>query len=349
MKKLVSLILAAALAVSAAGCGKAGTKETADWSKWTKDAPPVTALTEYVERVTDEKSESFIPAQRRIAVFDFDGTLFCEQFPAYVEWLMFIDRALNDPDYEAEQEVKDFAHRIEEEIAAGNKWAEDSEKLHAMYSAQVYAGMTVKEFRDYCKNYMSQPAQCFDNLLRKDAFYQPMLQIIDYLQANDFIVYIVSGTDRDLIRSVIEGVIDIPPSQVIGMDSLMEATNQHGEDGLEYVYDRENDEVVRSEKLIIKNVKMNKVSQMAQEIYYQPVLAFGNSTGDTSMIEYTLDDNPYESMGFYLIADDTEREYGNLEKSQASLQTCEELGWVPVSMANDFLTIYGDDVTITGK
>ena len=349
MKKIVSLILAVSIAVSASACAGSDVKETADWSKWSEDAPAITALTEYVERVTDETSEAYIPARRRIAVFDFDGTLFCEQFPAYSEWLMFIDRVLNDPSYEAEQEVKDFAHRMEDEIAAGNKWAEDTEKLHSMYSGRVYAGMTVKEFRDYCRSFMSRPAQCFNNLLRKDAFYQPMLQIIDYLLANDFIVYIVSGTDRDFVRTVIEDVIDIPPSQVIGMDILMEATNQQGRDGLEYVYDRERDEVVRGEKLIIKNVKMNKVSQMAQEIYYQPVLAFGNSSGDASMIEYTLDDNPYEAMGFLLIADDVEREYGNIEKARAALKTCDEMGWMPISMADDFLTIYGEDVTITGK
>ena len=349
---------AAAQAEAAAGAqadlqaeGAAGSKSDAQtgFSLWSEDAPAVAALTDYVERVTDENSDSFIPAERRIAVFDFDGTLFCEQFPAYVETLMFIERVQNDSSYKPDSEVRDFAVRLQGEIDAGNKWGDDTEKLQAEYGARAFAGMTVAEYCEYCKSFTNRPADCFANLKRKDAFYKPMLQVVDYLQANGFIVYIVSGTDRSMIRTMIDGVIDIPPSQVIGSDVLLEATNQKGEDGLEYVYDREKDEVVRSDRLIVKDVKMNKVSQMAQEICYQPVLAFGNSTGDYSMIEYSLDDNPYEAMGFFLLADDVEREYGNLEKSKAFRRDCKERGWVSISMADDFVTIYGDDVTITGK
>jgi hypothetical protein len=89
---------------------------------------------------------------------------------------------------------------------------------------------------------------------------------------------------------------------------------------------------------------MNKVAVIAQEIGIQPVLAFGNSSGDYSMGKYTTTDNPYRSMAFMLCCDDTERENGNVEKAAKMVKTCEENGWIPISMKNDWKTIYGVDV-----
>ena len=90
---------------------------------------------------------------------------------------------------------------------------------------------------------------------------------------------------------------------------------------------------------------MNKVSVIAQEIGEQPVLAFGNSTGDSSMCDYVVNNNPYKSLAFMLCCDDLEREYGNESKAQKMYDLCNEHGWTPVSMKNDWTTIYGEDVT----
>ena len=96
---------------------------------------------------------------------------------------------------------------------------------------------------------------------------------------------------------------------------------------------------------IIKNLKMNKVTIIAQEIGVQPVLSFGNSTGDSSMAEYATGNNPYKSLAFMLCCDDTERENGNAEKAEKMYKLCEEYDWIPISMKNDWKTIYGDSVT----
>ena len=82
-----------------------------------------------------------------------------------------------------------------------------------------------------------------------------------------------------------------------------------------------------------------------QEIGQQPVLSFGNSTGDSSMAEYVTSGNPYRSLAFMLCCDDAERENGSLSKAEKMFSLCEEFDWVPVSMKNDWTTIYGDGVT----
>jgi hypothetical protein len=90
---------------------------------------------------------------------------------------------------------------------------------------------------------------------------------------------------------------------------------------------------------------MNKVSVIAQEIGQQPVLSFGNSTGDLSMCEYVVSNNKYKSMAFMLCCDDTVRENGNVEKADKMYALCDECDFVPISMKNDWTTIYGDNVT----
>ena len=90
---------------------------------------------------------------------------------------------------------------------------------------------------------------------------------------------------------------------------------------------------------------MNKVSVIMQEIGQQPVLSFGNSTGDSSMAEYVTSNNQYKSLAFMLCCDDTERENGSVSKADKMYALCEEFDWVPISMKNDWTTIYGEGVT----
>lgn len=118
--------------------------------------------------------------------------------------------------------------------------------------------------------------------------------------------------------------------------------------GLTYVFDV-NDEVILGGDFLMKNLKMNKVAVIVQEIGIQPALSFGNSTGDGSMAEYATSNNPYKSLAFMLCCDDTERENGNIEKAEKMVALCEQLDRVPVSMKNDRTTIYGDGVTKDNK
>ena len=165
-----------------------------------------------------------------------------------------------------------------------------------------------------------------------------------YLQENDFTVYVVSGTDRFIVRGIVDqSPLHVPMGQIIGSDETVVTRKQGGTDGLGYVFD-DQDELVLGGEFIIKNLKMNKVAVIVQEIGVQPVLSFGNSTGDSSMAEYVTTGNPYRSLAFMLCCDDTERENGNTAKADKMYELCRQYDWIPVSMKNDWTTIYGDGV-----
>lgn len=324
-------------------------KETADTEKaeleyWTEDSKAAASIKEYVETVTDESSDKFIPLEDRIVVIDLDGTLIGELYPSYFEYMMFIHRALYDEGYEAPEDMKEFAQALEEGIKTGNM-PQGHERLHAKYAGESYAGLTIDEFKDYIREFKKSEAEGFNNLTRGEAFYWPMVSLVKYLDANDFTCYIVSGSDRTIARTVIEDKLPIPPNRVIGMSYTMVATGQGDTDGLDYLYTKD-DEVILGGDLIIKTIKMNKVSEIALEIGKVPVLAFGNSSGDLSMAQYTVNNDKYEGRAYLVLCDDFEREYGNYEKYKSLADFCEEHGFETISMCEDFATIYGDNVTL---
>ena len=133
------------------------------------------------------------------------------------------------------------------------------------------------------------------------------------------------------------------------MDVTMRASNQpEDKDNLHYQFNDNGDDIlVRGDEMWIKNLKMNKVFQIAQEIGKQPVLSFGNSSGDVSMHEYTITNNKYKAMAFMLIADDTERDHADMNETNKRKAQWEERGYTIISMKNDFKTIYGEGVIKT--
>ena len=318
-------------------------------SLWTKESRTRTELISYIEAITKEGGPDFIPVEKRVAVFDFDGTLFCETDPNYFDYTLLKYRVLEDPDYKdkASDFEREVANKIKEQNETGASF-DGLETDHGKAVASAFSGMTLEELDSYIQNFKKQAMPSYDGMLRGDGFYKPMLQIIDYLQANDFKVYIISGTDRFLVRSIFNGSgLDIPNDRIIGSDERVVALNQNGEDGLKYQYTAQ-DKVILAGEFMIKNLKMNKVSVIVKEIGEQPVLSFGNSTGDSSMAEYTITNNKYRSLAFMLCCDDLERENGNITKADKMYSLCEENGWIPVSMKNDWTTIYGDGVTYKG-
>ena len=315
-------------------------------SLWTEDAEARQMLIEYVETVTDESDPEYIPPVDRVAVFDLDGTLFCETDPNYFDYMLLVHRVLEDETYidKASDFEKEVANKIVQQNETGASF-KGLEVDHGKAIASSFAGMTVNEFIDYIQEFKKLPMPSYEGLSRGDGWYLPMLEVVNYLRDNGFTVYVVSGTDRFIVRGIAwDSPLGLPMRQIIGSDEKVITREQGDTDGLNYVYN-ENDEVVLSGEFLIKNLKMNKVSVIVQEIGTQPVLSFGNSTGDASMAEYVTSNNPYLSLAFMLCCDDTERENGNTEKADKMYRLCEEFGWVPVSMKNDWKTIYGDGVT----
>ena len=314
-------------------------------SLWTQNAPLKAELTEYMKAVTDKNSPDFIPEDDRIAVFDMDGTLCCETDPGYFDHKLLYHRVMEDPDYKdkASDEEKATAAVIKEYFDTG-EYPETLSIQHGTAVATAFKGMTIDEFDKYVKAYRDEPMQSYTNMTNAQAFYKPMLEVVDFLLANDFKVYIVSGTDRLITRGLCDGVIDIPLRQIIGSDETLVSDNQNGEDGLDYTF-KKDDNVVTGGEFIIKNLKMNKVSVIQQEIGQQPVLCFGNSSGDAAMANFTISNNKYKTGAYMLCCDDVTRENGNVEKADKMRASCEENGWTAISMKDDWTTIYGENVT----
>ncbi len=317
------------------------------FAQWNLDAPALQTLIDYVETVTDESSEEYIPPVDRIATFDMDGTIYGELFPTYLEYYAMAWRVLKDPNFEPDEEMLTVARTIRD-CALDKSYPEDMPMQHAIQAARAYAGMTLNEFSDFVTEILLRDVDGFEGMTYGEAFYEPILEVIEYLQENDFKVYVVSGSDRFLCRTLFEGVVDIPYENFIGMDVAVEATGQGDTDGLDYVFTA-NDDVIRTDKMLIKNLKMNKVCQIVRDIGRQPVLSFGNTSGDVSMHMYTISKNKYKSAAFMLIADDEERDYGNTEKAEQLRQQWEDSGFNVISMKNDFKTIYGEGVVKTGS
>ena len=315
------------------------------FTKW-NSCEALTTLKEYVEDVTNPNSKNFIKEDDRIATFDMDGTFVGELYPTYFEYNLLEYRALDDPTYKdkAPDDVKEAAQDIRDFVRNGKKLPDHFDMKHANAAAKAYAGMTLAEFDAYVKAYAAKQANGFKGMTYGQSFYQPMLQVFDYLKANGFTYYVVSGSDRFICRALVEA-IGINPNRVIGMDVKLRSTSQGSEAGVNYTMGKEED-LVRTDELIIKNLKTNKVLQISQEIGKVPVISFGNSGGDCAMHNYCLQ-SPHRSVTFMLIADDEARDHANREKALKLGNQWGEAGYHVISMRDDFKTIYGEGVEKT--
>ena len=307
-------------------------------SLWNDHAPAKDSLEAFVRATTDSTSPDFIPAERRIAVFDWDGTLFLETAPTYFDWMLFEHRVLDDSTYKpSKKQLKAAREGREKKIFPG--LSAERERM----VAEAYKGMTLSEFEAYVRAFMQEPQPGFTGLKRGEAYYKPMVEVVKFLTANGFTVYVSSGTERYTMRPVVVDGLGLPPKQIICSDVVVVSNNQKGADGLAYTF-QNGDNLVLAGQSIIKNLQTNKVTTIASEIGYQPVLAFGNSGTDASLLNYAISNNKYRAMGFMLLCDDLEREYGNEAKAEKMRTASEKYGWIPVSMKNDWKTIYGDGV-----
>ncbi|MCR5731945.1 MAG: haloacid dehalogenase-like hydrolase [Sphaerochaetaceae bacterium] len=312
-------------------------------SYWSDDAVASNELIKYIEEITDENSASFIPVKDRIAVFDFDGTLFCETDPNYFDHCLLKYRVFDDPNYTPSEFELYVGNKVKEMSENGTNFPELPVE-HGQAVASAFKGFTMQEFFDYIEEFKKTPMDSYEGMSRGEGYYLPMLQIVNYLLDNQFKVYVVSGTDRFIIRGLIGDDLGIPMSQMIGSDETLVATGMGNTASLNYTF-KDSDEMVFGGEFIIKNLKLNKVTVIMKEIGQQPVLAFGNSSGDAAMLMYTTTNNPYKSLAFMLCCDDLVRENGKLSSAEKMLKLSNQNGWIPVSMKNDWKTIYGDKVT----
>ena len=336
MKKLIWLTL---LLLLLTGCQK-----TEKIPYWTEDSPTMASVISFVEETTDAKSPAYVPPEKRIAVFDMDGTLYGELFPTYFDECLLLHRLLHDESYQASPEDRAWARSAESALLAGEP-EPDSPRSGAQMAAEAFRGFTLEAYREYIRAFMEEPVAGFSGMSYGEGFYLPMTALVQYLAEHGFTVFISSGSERTLARELIAEELGewIPPHQVIGSTFSLIASGQGEKEGRKYTY-APDDQVLLEGNLTQKNQQMNKVITIVDEIGEVPLLVFGNSTGDVAMAQYAVQ---HGGRAYMLLCDDTERDYGNLETAASFAETCRELGFETVSMHDEFQTIYKESAEKT--
>jgi phosphoglycolate phosphatase-like HAD superfamily hydrolase len=294
------------------------------------DGPAKQAILDFVAAVTNEGGEQFVSEGDRVATFDNDGTLWTEQ-PFYAQGYFVLDqlktRAPQHPEWQTEQPYAALLKGDREAIKQFGE--EDLGKL----LAATHTGMTTTEFDAQASAW----AQSAKNPLTQHRFiesvYQPQIELLDYLRANGFRTYIVSGGGIDLMRTFAEEVYGIPPSQVVGSSAKVT-----------YSLDDGSPTLTKQPEVNSIDDNVGKPVNIHLHIGQKPILAFGNSDGDQQMLEYTTSgDGP--SLGLIVHHDDDAREVAyDRDSSIGKLDTAwvEALkkGWIIVSMRHDWGKIF---------
>lgn len=284
----------------------------------------------FVTDVADEASDNYIDPSDRIATFDNDGTLWSEQ-PIYFQFEFVFDRIIAmSSDHPEWKEDPFFSAVLAKDIEAVLTSDMGSIMKLVMIAS---AGMTTIEYEQLVKDWIKTQKHPKTQMLYTDMVYQPMLELMDYLRANDFKTYIVSGGGIEFMRPWTEEIYGIPSEQVIGSTIK-----------LEYQVTESGPVLMRLPELDFFDDKEGKPIAINKFIGKKPVFAAGNSDGDLQMLQWT-DSNPLPSFQLYIHHTDAEREWaydknshiGRLDKG---LIEANEKGWTVVSMKDDWKTIY---------
>ena len=314
---------------------------------WAPDSASLRALVDFVSASTDPSSPSYLDPADRVATFDMDGTILCEKAPIYFDYCLTMYRVLDDPTFDATPVERDAMQQIRDHAYATGEKFKPSTVTKRDLVASAFAGMTPKEFRAYSADYAEHTSVIgFDGMTYAQSFYKPMLEIIEYLKANDFDVWIVSACEREVARALVEAR-GIPLDHVIATDVPYVASGKGDEAANKYNMGKDEEILLGAPLDAVSCEESNKPAAIAREIGRRPVLAFGNSSGDYSMLNYAEGNPEHAGMAFLVVCDDTLREYGSAEKAAEYYSIAEEQGWTTFSMANDWTTIYGDGVEKT--
>ena len=276
-----------------------------------------------------------------------DGTILCEKAPVYIDYCLTMYRVLDDPSFSATEEERDAMQQIRDYAYSEGETFQPAGLTKRDLVASAFAGMPPEAFRAYVVDFADHVnAVGFEGMTYGQSFYKPMIEVIDYLRANDFDVWMVSACEREVVRALVERY-GIPYDRVIATDVPYVASGKGDKPADQYNMGK-NEEILLGEPLDpVECGKSGKPAAIVREIGKRPVLAFGNSSGDYSMLNFAEGNPKHTGMGFFVVCDDTVREYGSDEKAAEYNKIVEEQGWTAFSMANDWKTIYGDGVKKT--
>jgi len=292
--------------------------------------PSKSAILEFVKRTTTERGSDFIPEKERIAVFDNDGTLWCEQ-PAYFQLMFALDRIRElAPQHPEWKETEPFKSVLAGDLKG---MAAQGEQGIAKIVAVTHAGMTTTEFNTIVRNWITTARHPKTKKFYTEMTYQPMLEVLAYLRANGYKTFIVSGGGVEFMRIFAEQTYGIPPEQVVGSSIKTKFEL------------RENKPVlIRLSEINSIDDGPGKPENIELHIGHRPVMAFGNSDGDLQMLQWTtLDHGP--RFGLIVHHTDAEREYAydrqsHIGRLDQALDEAAQRGWTVVDMKKDWNQVF---------
>jgi phosphoglycolate phosphatase-like HAD superfamily hydrolase len=296
------------------------------------------AIVNFVKATTDKSSPDFVPREERIATFDQDGTLWVEH-PMYSQVVYSLDRV------PAVVRAKPELANVEpfKTVMSGDREAMAKLTTHDLEKilAATLTGMTVDTFNAEAKKWTEGAKDGRWKRPYTELTYQPMQEVLSYLRANDFKTYIVTGGGQDFVRVYSEKVYGIPPAQVVGTAG-----------STKYSYDENGKPILTKEPgLLLNDNDAGKPEGIHLMIGRRPIAAFGNSTGDQQMLEYTGAGDGLR-LKMLVLHDDAEREYAygpaqGLPDTkvgpfpQELYDEGKKDGWIVISMKNDWKRIFG--------
>jgi len=295
------------------------------------DSPARKSITEFAAKVSKEGSPDFVPVAERIATFDNDGTLWCEQ-PMYFQLFFALDRVKTLAPQHPEWKTKEpFASLLKGDVKGALAGGE-----HAILEIIVatHAGMTTAEFEKIVADWIATAKHPKFKRPYTECIYQPMVELLAYLRANGFKTFIVSGGGIEFMRPWTEKVYGIPPEQVVGSSIKTKYEMRDGKPVL-----------MRLPEMNFIDDKAGKPVGINEHIGRRPIAAFGNSDGDQQMLEWTQAGSGARLM-MLVHHDDAAREfaYGAESKigtfSDALMVEAKKDGWTVISMKDDWKTIF---------
>ncbi len=288
------------------------------------------SIINFVTKVTKQGSLDFVPADKRIATFDNDGTLWVEQ-PMYTQLFFALDRVKElAPQHPQWKTQEPFASLLKGDVKGALAGGTKSVSKIVM---ATHTGMTTEEFEKIVRDWTATAKHPVTKRPYTEMVYQPMLELLAYLRAKDFKTFIVSGGGIEFMRPWTEKVYGIPPEQVVGSSIKTKFEMQDGKAVL-----------VRLPELNFNDDKDGKPIGINQHIGRRPIAAFGNSDGDLQMLQYaTTGQGP--GFALYVHHTDAKREWAYDRKSRVGrldkgLDEAEAKGWTVVDMKQDWKVIY---------
>ncbi|MCA0893995.1 HAD family hydrolase [Microbulbifer agarilyticus] len=288
------------------------------------------AIVSFVEKTTREGSPDFVPENQRIATFDNDGTLWAEQ-PVYFQLIYALDQvkkmAPQHPEWKTEEP---FASALKGDM---NKLVASGKEGLMKIIGATHANMTADEFSENVSQWLKTARHPKTNRPYNEMVYQPMLELLNYLRANGFKTFIVSGGGTDFLRVFAEQTYGIPPDQVVGSSLKAEYKVRDGKP-----------EIIKLADINLINDKAGKPVGIHQHIGQRPIFAAGNSDGDFQMLEWTTaGEGP--RFGLLLHHTDDKREWAYDRKSHVGrldqgLDQAANRGWLVIDMQEDWDQVF---------